>query len=133
MSAAIPQRLITISLKLREKGMKAYYTYVSPVSGASYQDAPTCDLTVDQPTYCLFVLDFSTTASGWTIQNICADKSSPGMAFVRGPNNLSILTDDPAFPDTVYKFSICYWNPVTKEKYCEDPQEGNGPPPRDDE
>lgn len=133
MSSAIPQRLVTIALKRREGRMKAEYTYVSPVSGRAFQDAPSCDLTVNQPTYCLFVLDFSTTASGWTIQNICADPTSPGIAFVRGPYNLSILTSDPAFPDTVYKFSICYENTVTKETYCEDPQEGNGPPPRGDE
>jgi len=133
MSAAIPQRIVSIALRPHNNHTKAFYTYVSPVTGLSYQNALKCDLKVDQPTYCLFVLDFPTTADGWTILNIVATPKSSGLAFIHGPFDLSILTSDPFLADTVYNFTICYKNSRTGDIYSEDPQEGNGPPPRGDD
>jgi len=140
MPTANPQRVVTINLNsIRDTNgvvtLKARYTYVSPVTGLSYQNAPLCDLSVVQATECLFVLDFQSTAAGWTFTGISAVDGYPLIPATLGAKNLSILTTDPyTLPNpctpspTAYKFYICYKNKITDEAYCEDPQESNGPP-----
>lgn len=137
-SFLIPQRVVTISIINNSNGYKALYSYTSPVSGQQYFRAPTCELTIDQPTYCLFVLDFDATQAGWTIQGTFPILNSPTLDSTPGPLNLSILTYDPyqPVPDpdqplTIkyrkYRFFISYMNPALQVGFPEDPQEGNGP------
>ena len=143
MPTANPQRFVIISLNtIRDTtgvvSRKARYTYASPVTGIEYQNAPQCDLLVVQATECLFVLDFPSTAAGWTITGISTVPGYPLIPSTHGPKNLSILTSNPytslnptAASTTVYRFFIEYANTLTNETYTEDPQESNGPPAPD--
>lgn len=102
------------------------YSYWSPVSGMSYTNAQQCDLKIDRPTYCLFVLDFQSSLAGWTITKTEPYGDSAKLAFVKGPNELSIQTYNPYknVGDT-YRYYIFYKNILTGEVFSEDPQEGN--------
>jgi hypothetical protein len=129
-----PQRVVTISIitvtnaPFGQTKYQARYSYTSPLTGEQYLRAPVCDLTVSQPTYCLFVLDFDATAAGWTIEGITS-ASGPLIGSAFGPQNLSILTYDPHTKEhPKYSFFIVYRNPAADNQgFAEDPQEGNGP------
>lgn len=160
LSFPIPQRVVTISIitvvkpkTLNVNGDVSYtalYSYTSPVTGLQYIRAPTCDLAVDQPTYCLFVLDFEATLAGWRIQKISPNCNSQSIENDLGPLNLSVMTYDPFNPPPppapsaspcpcpcpcpsppplpTYSFFIFYCNTMlTNADFNEDPQEGNGP------
>ena len=133
----VPQRVVTISIKPNGKTYKALYSYTSPVTGLQYFRAPKCLLDVDQPTYCLFVLDFDATAAGWTITKIMTEPGALSIENDLGALNLSIMTFDPHnkpplpplqhLPFIEYSFSIYYYNTTLKKEFHEDPQERNGP------
>jgi len=135
MSSAIPQpngtpqRTVTIALSTNNHITKARYSYVSPVTGLRFQDAPICDLKIDRATNCLFILDYLSTLNGWVIDSISATPGSMLIPSTMGANKLSILTFDPySSENAVYNFFISYSNHITDTQYSEDPQEGNGPP-----
>jgi hypothetical protein len=127
MTLATPQRTITISIIGTDKDAQVFYSYLSPVTGQSYINAPKCDLVVNQPVYCLFVLDYASTISGWTIVDTSPYGNSPPLAQTPGALNLSILTYDPHTTDDIYRFYINYLNTVTGVPISIDPQEGNIP------
>jgi len=127
----IPQRVIHVSLREIGDTIAAFYTYVSPLSGSSYIDAPRCDIKCDRPTFTLYVLDFASTINGWKIDRIEAKHNTDKLKGTPGPEHLSIQVFNPHLDDSsVENFSIVYSN----ENYHHgkpvpiDPQEGNIPP-----
>jgi hypothetical protein len=127
----IPQRVIHVSLRAIGDNIAAFYTYVSPLFGTSYIDAPRCDIKCDRPTYTLYVLDFASTLNGWTIHGADFVKNHDHLKASQGPENLSIQIFNPHRDNTsVDNFFIVYTNP----NHCHgklvpiDPQEGNIPP-----
>ncbi|MGJ9416289.1 hypothetical protein ACHAC9_00780 [Massilia sp. CMS3.1] len=127
MSLTTPQRIITISIIGTGKDAQAFYSYLSPVTGQSYINAPLCDLLVNQPVYCLFVLDYASTMSGWTIVNTSPYGRSPELSQTPGALNLSVLTYNPHTTEDKYQFYINYLNTITNVTIGIDPQEGNIP------
>lgn len=129
-----PQRVVTISIitvtnaPFGQTKYQARYSYTSPLTGKQYLRASYCILAVEQPSYCLFVLDFDATAAGWTIEGLGPVKG-PLIGHAPGAQKLSILTYDPYVnPHAKYSFSIVYSNPAADNQgFAEDPQEGNGP------
>jgi hypothetical protein len=127
MQLTTPQRTITISLLGTDQDTQAFYSYLSPVTGQSYIDAPLCDLLVNQPVYCLFVLDYASTMSGWTIVDTSPYGRSPALEQTPGALNLSVLTYNPHTTTDTYRFYINYLNTITGTTVSIDPQEGNIP------
>lgn len=124
----VPQR--TVSLFIDTSGLtpKVLYTYVSPQTGKLHKNVKVCDLIIDSPTYCLFYLDYASTEKGWKIDEIKRAKGSLKIDWKLGPHDLSIMTDYPfTAPSPTFNFFICYEN-ADGTGFCEDPQEGNGPP-----
>lgn len=123
----VAQRVVSVSLRDLGNITAAFYTYVSPLTGLSYTNAPVCDISVDQPTLTLFVLDFASTLDGWYITGA---KLPPGNVFsaVQGPGNLSIQIFNPYFDSSSkFSFTINYANELKDRKVPIDPQEGNIP------
>jgi hypothetical protein len=126
----IAQRFITISIDGVQDSGRAFYSYTSPIFGTSYVRSPKCDISIDQPTYTLFLLDFASTMNGWAITGISPKETYPSMETQLGPMGLSIMTINPYdSPTTVYKYYIHYRNSISGAKIKIDPQEGNIPPP----
>ncbi|MET0982673.1 MAG: hypothetical protein ABWY02_11265 [Telluria sp.] len=126
----IPQHVVHVSLREIGANIAAFYTYVSPLSGISYIDAPVCDIKCDQPTFTLYVLDFASTINGWKIDGMKPVDDTDALKWELGPDQLSIQVFNPHKHDTgVENFSIIYSN----ENYHHgkpvpiDPQEGNIP------
>lgn len=128
MALPAPQRTITISILGTDGEAQVLYSYWSPISGLTYQNSPVCDIKCDQPTDCLFVLDFEATRRGWTIVNTTPRDKSAALEQVPGAKHLSILTINPYTSLDTYNFYIHYRNSVTGAKLAVDPQEGNIPP-----
>lgn len=125
---SIPQRTVSLSIITSSGSPKVYYTYVNPITKKQFKDVPTCDLVVNQPVYTLFYLDYESTDAGWTISDIKPAGDSAPIAWKLGPHELSATTDYPFHaPSKTYRFYICYQN-AKGPSFCEDPQEGNGPP-----
>jgi hypothetical protein len=127
MRQTTPQRTIMISINGTGEDAQVFYSYLSPISGLSYIDAPICDLQCNQATYCLYVLDFASTLNGWEIIDISPYGASPILPQMKGANNLSIQTFNPYTSPTTYRFYINYQNSITGKKISIDPQEGNIP------
>lgn len=126
-----PQRVIQVSLRQIGKKIAAFYTYVSPLSGISYIDAPVCDIKCDRETLTLYVLDFASTINGWTIHGADFGNNQDKLTFTLGPESLSIQVRNPYKDDwSVTNFSILYTNRAYHEGRLVpiDPQEGNIPP-----
>ena len=127
----IPQRVVHVSLRPIGTNIVAFYTYVSPLFGTSYIDAPVCDLKSDRPTYTLYVLDFASTINGWKINGIEQPHDTDGLSAIPGPKSLSIQVFNPHHDDSsIENFSIVYSNPNYHDGVLVpiDPQEGNIPP-----
>lgn len=127
----IPQRVIHVSLRPISDKIAAFYTYVSPLFGTSYIDAPRCDIKCDRPTYTLYVLDFASTMNGWKIHGADFPKNPDHLKASPGPEHLSIQVFNPHKDDTsVDNFFIVYTNPNYRDGQLVpiDPQEGNIPP-----
>lgn len=129
MTLAIPQRIVTITIQGTGTDALVVYSYVSPVTGISYVQSPTCDLLVDRASYCLFVLDYSTTQNGWAITEMTAHGQSGQLPYVPGAFHLSLLTFNPHTTHHTYRFYIHYRNTFTNAEIKIDPQEGNIPTP----
>jgi hypothetical protein len=127
MPLTTPQRTLSITVIGTDKEAQVVYSYLSPVTGLSYINSPTCDLLVNQPVYCLFVLDYASTMNGWTIFDITPYGRSPELSQTPGALHLSILTYNPHTTEDKYQFYINYHNTVTGAKISIDPQEGNIP------
>jgi hypothetical protein len=127
MPLTTPQRTISVTIIGTDKEAQVVYSYLSPVSGLSYINSPLCDLVVNQPVYCLFVLDYASTMNGWTICDTSPYGDSPPLAQTAGALNLSILTYNPHTTEDTYRFYINYRNTITGAKIAIDPQEGNIP------
>jgi len=126
-----PQRTITVSISGVEPNARVFYSYTSPIFGTTYLNAPTCDISIDQPTYTMYVLDFGSCMSGWTITGILPRHDANPLDTVLAENKLSITTFnpyDPEYPDHAYY--IEYYNTITDKGMMHDPQENNVPPPR---
>lgn len=124
----VPQRTVSLAIKTTGSGHKVSYTYVSPKSNKHHDGVAQCDLIVNDPVYCLFFLDYASSAAGWTIEKITAANGSPLIPSELGPQNLSVVTDYTfTAPSPTFNFYICYSN-ANGDGFCEDPQEGNGPP-----
>jgi hypothetical protein len=127
----IPQRVIHVSLREIGNNIAAFYTYVSPLHGTSYIDAPVCDIECDRPTFTLYAVDFASTINGWIIDSADFGDNPDKLTAKHGPEKLSIQVFNPHNDDDgVANFSIVYSNknhhhglPVPI-----DPQEGNIPP-----
>ncbi|MGK5066458.1 hypothetical protein D3C81_138250 [compost metagenome] len=128
MKFATPQRTITISILGTDHNAQALYSFWSPLSGLSYQNSPSCDINCNQPTDCLFILDFEATRHGWTIVNTTPKGSSPVLEQVPGARHLSVMTINPYTSLDTYNFYINYRNTITGAELAIDPQEGNIPP-----
>lgn len=134
MHQTIPQRTITISIVGSDADALVYYSYVSPVSGLVYIDAPVCDILVDRPIYTLYVLDYSSSANGWTIRDISPAEGSPSLKWEHGAKHLSIMTINPykmEEPNRPIDYFIHYTNTLTGAVMKRDPQEENVPPRQD--
>lgn len=129
MSQAIPQRVITITIVGNGKDAQVLYTYLSPVTGQTYTNSPTCDMVCDRAVYSLFVLDYSSTLNGWTIAETSPYEASPVLSQVPGAFHLSLLTFNPYTTEHVYRFYIHYRNSLNGVHIKRDPQEGNIQPP----
>lgn len=128
MSPTAPQRTVTISFIGTEADLQLGYSYWSPISGQSFLNAPVCDLSINRPTYCLFMLDYESALKGWTIIGIESHGVSATIASTLGAYGLSIATFDPYQTSSDrYQFSIHYKNTVTGVEKKFDPQEGNIP------
>ena len=126
-----PQRVINVSLREIGDRIAAFYTYVSPLFGTSYIDAPFCDIKCDRPTFTLYVLDFASTINGWTIVGIETPRDTDKLTATPGPENLSIQVFNPhKNDDGVENFAIVYKNQNYQHGKLVpiDPQEGNIPP-----
>lgn len=127
-----PQRFISISIYGVHKNGRVFYSYTSPVSGIVVNNSPKCEISVDQPTYSLFLLDFSASMNGWTISGITPRAPSEPLETMEGPQGLSIMTINRySSPTAIYAFYIHYRNTITGEEFKADPQEGNVSPPGD--
>jgi hypothetical protein len=127
MAQTIPQRTVTITVVGTDDKSSILYNYVSPITGLSYTNSPTCDLLCNQPSYSLFVLDYISTLNGWVIVDTSPHGDSPVLSQVPGAYNLSILTFNPHTNDDTYRFYINYRNTITGARISVDPQEGNIP------
>jgi hypothetical protein len=128
MTKPIPQRVVTISVIGNHSDAVVYYSYLSPVTGLVYVNAPVCDILVDCPIYTLFVLDYSATLNGWTITGTSPHDGSLALESVPGALNLSIMTINPYNTQDTYNYYIDYANIHTKAVMKRDPQEVNVPP-----
>lgn len=127
MQLTTPQRSITLSLSGTGKDAQATYSYWSPVYGTTHVNAPVCELSCNQATYCLYLLDYAATQNGWTIVKTSPREGSGALCQVPGAFNLSILTYNPYTVDATYRFYIHYLNTMTGVSIAIDPQEGNIP------
>lgn len=128
MSQAIPQRVITVTIIGNDKDAQVQYSYLSPINGQLFTNAPTCDLKVDRAVYSLFVLDYASTLNGWSISETSPYEASPALSQVAGAFHLSLLTFNPYTTEHTYRFYIHYRN--KNGIYIKrDPQEGNVQPP----
>lgn len=127
----IPQRVIHVSLREIGNDIAAFYTYVSPLFGTSYLDAPVCDIKCDRPTLTLYVLDFASTINGWRIDGADFGDNPDGLTATAGPGKLSLQVNNPyKSHDGVANFYIIYSNENHDhgKPVLIDPQEGNIPP-----
>ena len=127
----IPQRVIHVSLREIGDKIAAFYTYVSPLFGTSYIDAPKCEIKCDRPTFTLYVLDFASTLNGWIIDDAQFGRNADKLTATPGPGKLSIQVFNPYNNDHgVEYFSLVYSNENYRngEPVAIDPQEGNIPP-----
>lgn len=129
MPQPVPQRIIVISIIGTGEQAQIYYTYLSPVTGLTYTMAPVCDMVADQAIDSLFVLDYFSAQSGWTITRTSPRLGSPTLETVPGARNLSIMTINPYTSMEVYKFYIHYLNTANGMEIERDPQVGNVSPP----
>jgi len=132
MHQSIPQRVITLSIVGDDEDAYVTYSYVSPVTGLVYINAPVCDVLVDRPIHTLYVLDYTATLNGWTVTGTSPHEGSPTLKSVLGAGNLSIMTSNPHKSHDTYAYYIHYTNTCTHAIIKRDPQEVNVPP-RDDE
>lgn len=126
----VPQRIITISISGIEKNARVFYSYTSPIYGIAFVNVPTCDISIDQPTYTMFVLDFASSMNGWTFKGILPRHDANPLSTIIGENKLSLTTFnpyDPEYPDHAYY--IEYYNTITEKEMKHDPQENNVPEP----
>jgi hypothetical protein len=128
MSHPTPQRTVTISIIGNDEHATVLYTYLSPITGLSFINAPTCDLKVDRAINTLFVLDYAATMIGWKITKTTPN-GTPALEQIPGAKHLSLMTCNPYdVPGETYKYYIHYHNSVTDQNMKKDPQEGNIPP-----
>jgi hypothetical protein len=128
MERSLPQRVITISVVGNEENAAVYYSYVSPVTGLVYINAPVCDILVDRPICTLYTLDYSSCFNGWTVTEISPHDESPPLKWVPGAKDLSIMTVNPHKTHDKYNYYIHYKNSLTGAIMKRDPQEENVPP-----
>lgn len=128
MPFSAPQRVITISVIGDDEKAVVYYSYLSPVTGLVYLNAPVCDVLVDRPINTLYVLDYSATLNGWTVTGTSPHDHSPVLKSELGARNLSIMTINPYKTDDTYSYYIHYANTLTGAVMMRDPQEANVPP-----
>jgi hypothetical protein len=129
MNEPVPQRVITISIVGNEKNANVSYSYLSPVTGLSYINSPTCDILVDRPIYTLYLLDYSASLNGWTITGTSPYEDSPTLETVDGALQLSLMTINPGEAHSDYRYYIHYLNTRTDVEIKRDPQELNIPVP----
>jgi hypothetical protein len=128
MSTATPQRTVTISLSgTTEESTNVLYSYWSPNDGLTRVKIPKCELVQKGATNTLFVLDYESTLSGWTITGTQPNPAgAPALEAIRGPAGTSIMT---MFPELsvpqIFNFFIVFKNTVTGASIMNDPQEGN--------
>lgn len=128
MPQAIPQRVITLTIVGNDSDAQVLYTYLSPVTGQSFINAPVCNMVCDRAVYSLFVLDYTSTLNGWTICETSSHDSSPSLLQVPGALNLSIMTFNSFTTEHIYRFYIHYRNSLNGKTMKRDPQETNIPP-----
>lgn len=103
-------------------GHKVELTYFD----GKLEQQPSLHLKVPCPTNCLFILDYETSKSGWTITGTSTVGSSPSLAAMSGPMNLSLMTIDTYSDDGGdYRYFLHFTNPLTKDHFPFDPQETN--------
>jgi len=136
MTQATPQRTVNISVIERNdpalpppKNVQVAYTYWSPNDGMARTAWTKCDLIQTSATNTLFVLDYPSTANGWTIDRTEPNPpGAPALETVSGPAKQSIMT---IFPELtvpqIFNFFIIYKNTVTGQEVGIDPQEKNVP------
>ncbi|WP_426161790.1 hypothetical protein [Pseudoduganella sp. R-34] len=126
------QRRIVVSIFGIESDANATYTYIEPVTGESFVQSDTCNMKINRPSVCLFVLDDDASISGWTIKEITAKPAgAPLLPSAKGPFGLSLATYNDHSDDTaVFNYYIHFYNTVTEATFKEDPQEENIPRPR---
>lgn len=124
------QRRIVVSIFGIESDANATYTYIEPVTGESFVQSDTCNLKINRPSVCLFVLDDEASINGWTISKITAKPDdAPLLPNEKGPYSLSLATyNDHGDHSEVFNYYIHFYNTVTEAKFKEDPQEENIPP-----
>lgn len=124
------QRRIVVSIFGIESDANASYTYTEPVSGEEFVQSDTCNLKINRPTVCLFVLDDEASVNGWTISRISAKPEGvEPLPYENGPFRLSLATyNDHSNHSEVFNYYIHFFNTVTEAKFKEDPQEENIPP-----
>ena len=136
MTTPVSQRTITITITpiaaafddKKQPKFDVTYSYWSPVTGLHYTNAQLCDLKIDRPTRCLYVIDFQSSQAGWTVVDTTPNGDSRPLAFLNGPHNQSLQNVDPYLsPRDVYNYFLNYENTVTGDTFSEDPQEGNIP------
>lgn len=126
----VPQRFISISIDGVQNNGRIFYSYTSPIFGITLINSPICDISVDQPTYSLYLLDFPSTMNGWVITGLTPKGDSPALTTEMGPQGLSIMTINPCDPATpTHQYYIHYRNSITGAEIKKDPQEGNVNPP----
>jgi len=126
----VPQRLVTISIVGVLQDARVFYSYTSPIYGATFIDSPNCDISIDQPTHTLFVLDFAASMNGWEFVEILPNTDPSPLGWKLGLKGLSIMTTnnyDPLYPH--HSYYIKYKNSITGKEMQHDPQEGNVNPP----
>jgi len=126
----VPQRVITVSVVGIEHDAHVFYSYTSPVTGKTFFNVPVCDISIDQETYTMYVLDFAASMNGWTFTGMEPRDDVRPLIPVLAANSLSITTLNPYdrdFPRHAYYLEYC--NTLTGKKMKHDPQENNVPPP----
>lgn len=124
----VPQRIITISISGVGTTARVFYSYTSPIYGITFLNVPTCDISIDQPTYTMFVLDFASSMNGWVFKGVLPRHDANPLPTVLAENTLSLTTFnpyDPEYPD--HSYYIEYYNTVTEKGMKRDPQELNVP------
>lgn len=124
------QRRIVVSIFGIENDANAMYTYIEPVSGTFHEKSDRCDMQINRPTVCNFVLDDDASVNGWTITKISPKfEGTRPLPYENGPYGLSLATyNEHKDHSTVYNYYIHFFNTVTEARFSEDPQEANIPP-----